>query len=165
MAEDTGASDALAVGYCRREPWARLDVQTRVSCGCLPDEAVGRPRVNERDEGSVYFSLQLKHRPSRWRSSCSGRDMRFTGCPSTETVGGAAFSAGPAGRAKHGGGGGRTPWDIALAAVGAYYSLSSSWRARLMAAARDCGLWTDTSRLSGGRSPPVNNWTCCTSSR
>jgi hypothetical protein len=41
----------LAIGYCRREPWARLDVQPRAMGGRLPDEAVSRPRVDERDEG------------------------------------------------------------------------------------------------------------------
>ena len=42
---------------------------------------------------------------------------------------------------------------------------SSSLRARLMAMAmtRDCGLWTSTSRLSGGCSPAVNACTRCAS--
>jgi hypothetical protein len=31
LAEDIGASHALAIGYCRREPWTRLDVQPRVA--------------------------------------------------------------------------------------------------------------------------------------
>jgi hypothetical protein len=52
LAEDTGASHALAIDYCRREPWARLDVQPHAPGGRLPDEAVSRPRVDERDEGS-----------------------------------------------------------------------------------------------------------------
>jgi hypothetical protein len=67
--------------------------------------------------------------------------------------------------ARRAGGGGKRPWDAALAGAGEYCSRSSNWRARLMAAASDCGLWIRTSRLSGGRSPPVNSWTLCASSR
>jgi hypothetical protein len=52
LAEDTGASHALAIGYCCRELWTRLDMQPRAPGGRLSDEAMGRPRVDERDEGS-----------------------------------------------------------------------------------------------------------------
>jgi hypothetical protein len=67
--------------------------------------------------------------------------------------------------ARRAGGDGKRPRDVALAGVGEYCSRSSNWRARLMAAANDCGLWIHTSRLNGGRSPPVNSWTLCASSR
>jgi len=47
----------------------------------------------------------------------------------------------------------------------AHWSQSSNLRERLMATARDCGLWISTSRLRGGWSPAVKSCTFCASDR
>ena len=57
------------------------------------------------------FSLQLKQRPRRRRSSISAWDRRFTGRPSTVAVGAAGVAAeGGAGSTRRGGGAGRMPF-------------------------------------------------------
>jgi hypothetical protein len=72
------------------------------------------------------------------------------------------WGAGSAGGTGRGGGGGRMPRAAGLVWAGAgalWSSISSTCRARLIAAASDWGLWIRTAWLSGGSSPPVKSCT------
>jgi hypothetical protein len=213
MTKDAGAGDSLAICHRRREPWARIDAQSRAPSSRHHDEAVGRSRVDEHNKGGgaqdhleLYCvadghlgdRVQGEDRGFRvWGIHCRGvicsgdldavdvgDPLAYMVVPPCVLLVAVEAEALPTALlllrqgqmlhlpAVHHDRGrsrlvdlGSRPRDATLAGVGVYYSRSSSWHTRLMAAARDCGLWTRTSRLSGGRRPPVNSWTRCASSR
>jgi hypothetical protein len=120
------------------------------------------PRVN--------FSLQLKHNPWRRRSVISSGVRRLwllSPRPCWAAAGGAgsARSGAVAGRAARcaGPGGPRGAGRVGCC-TGRLLSISSTWRAKLMAAASVSGWWRRTVWLSSGRRPPVKSWTRCASS-
>jgi hypothetical protein len=114
----------------------------------------------------VYFSLQLKQRPRRRRSAISS-GVRRRWLPSPRPCWAAARGARSvggcrgAGRAGRGAGAGRRPRGDARGGGYTRWSsfISSTWRAKLMAAASVVGLWMRTAWLRGGRSPPVKSCT------